>query len=139
MSRRPAPLSVRFSEEEKARLRQLAGDMPVGTYIRNRALDGQAIARRKRKAPLQDSNALGQVLALLGRSRMANNLNQLAKAANLGTLPVDEETHADIRTACVHVRELRDLLLLALGRSLRAESAAPLSRTFNQASREARP
>ncbi|WP_299828281.1 plasmid mobilization relaxosome protein MobC [uncultured Roseobacter sp.] len=39
-----------------------------------------------------------QVLAMLGQSRIANNLNQLAKAANLGTLePLAKKVFTPVR------------------------------------------
>ena len=34
---------------------------------------------------------LAKLLGVLGKSRIANNINQLAKAANSGSLPVNEE------------------------------------------------
>ncbi|MEJ2681299.1 MAG: plasmid mobilization relaxosome protein MobC [Gammaproteobacteria bacterium] len=46
-------------------------------------------ARKKR--PIKDIKALSQVLAELGQSRIANNLNQLAKASNTGSLPVNRD------------------------------------------------
>ena len=71
-----------------------------------------------RRGPIKDGEALGQVLGLLGQSRLSNNLNQLAKAANLGALPVLKETEDDIRAACADVRDMRLLLLRALGQKI---------------------
>ncbi|MGE3992572.1 plasmid mobilization relaxosome protein MobC [Pseudorhodoplanes sp.] len=64
---------------------------------------------------MKDGEPLGRLLALLGQSRIANNLNQLAKAANQGALPVTVEVEADLRAACAEVFEMRLLLLRALG------------------------
>ena len=52
---------------------------------------------------------------MLGQSRIANNLNQLAKMANLGTLPMLPDTERDIRRACADVALMRRELLRALG------------------------
>ncbi|MEZ5801880.1 MAG: plasmid mobilization relaxosome protein MobC [Rhizobiaceae bacterium] len=46
---------------------------------------------------------------------MANNLNQLAKAVNIGVLPVTPETAGEIAEACVAVIAMRGELLRALG------------------------
>ena len=57
----------------------------------------------------------GRVLAALGQSRIASNLNQLAKAVNIGVLPVTPETEADMSEACAAVSAMRADLMRALG------------------------
>ena len=54
--------------------------------------------RRKRRAKrtVEDKKAVAEALALLGQSRVASNLNQLAHHANLGVLIVGEEEKAQI-------------------------------------------
>ncbi len=90
--------------------------MPLGAYIKARALgDGVSFHRRRTYRPVEDKQALARALALLGRSRLSSNLNQLAKAAHLGTLPVSKDTHHRLNAACTEVHELRSLLLHALG------------------------
>jgi hypothetical protein len=133
--RRPAPLSVRFNAFELETLRRRAGSRPISTYVKQAALgDETALARRSAPAPSVDRAMLAQALARLGRSRLANNLNQLAKAVHIGILPVNEFTEADIRSACADVRTMRRMLLLALG--LKAESlpdaASGLSAEFSR-------
>ncbi|WP_420133550.1 plasmid mobilization protein [Rhodopseudomonas sp.] len=135
---RSAPLSVRFSDAEKARLAQLASGQPLGQYIRERVLGSELAPRRAVRAPLKDADALGQALALLGRSRLASNLKQIAKAANQGSLPVTAELEADLRLACSQVFEMRCLLLRALGVHL-VSDAIPLSGAFAQAAEELQP
>ncbi len=112
---RSSPFSVRFTDSERARLRALAGGQPLGRYIRERALAGDVEPRRVRQEPVQDGQVLGQLLGLLGQSRLASNLNQLAKAAHQGSLPVTQEVEAELRAACTAVQEMRALLLRALG------------------------
>ena len=58
---------------------------------------------------------MSKALGLLGQSRMANNLNQLAHHANTGSLLVDEETLSQISEAYEHVIAMRDALIRALG------------------------
>jgi hypothetical protein len=70
---------------------------------------------RRTGLPIQDKEAHARALALLGRSHLSSNLNQIAHAVNTGTLPVTPETEAELFAALRDVRELRRLLLLALG------------------------
>lgn len=115
---RPTPFSLRLSFEERARLEKAAGGLPLGAYIRERLLGEETLPRRARgRNPIKDHEALGKVLGELGRSRIANNLNQLARAANSGSLPVTPETEAALTEACEGLREIRAALFHALGLS----------------------
>lgn len=115
--RAPPPFSLRLTFEERARLERDAGDMPLGAYIRSRLFDQPAGDRpsRKAKRPVKDQQALASVLGELGKSRIANNLNQLAKAANSGSLPLTPETEKSLHEACAGVQWLRMTLMQALG------------------------
>ena len=64
------------------------------------------------------------MLAELGKSRLASNLNQLAKAANTGSLPVSPETEQALVQACEDVRRMRHALPAALIADLVAVIAA---------------
>jgi hypothetical protein len=57
---------------------------------------------------------MAEALALLGQSRIANNLNQLAYQANIGALAIDEDTRGQIDEAYLFVAEMRGLLVKAL-------------------------
>ena len=59
---------------------------------------------------------LAEALALLGQSRIANNLNQLAHQANIGTLVMEDRERAKIDEAYSYILSLRTLLVAALGR-----------------------
>lgn len=113
--KRPAPFSIRLSEEERARLAMEAAGAPLGAYIKAKVLGAPPMRLRRTGLSIQDRTALAQLLALLGKSRLANNLNQLAYAVNIGSLPTTPETEEDLRTALVAVRDMRALLLKALG------------------------
>lgn len=115
--RAPPPFSLRLTFEERARLERDAADMPLGAYIRSRLFDQPAGDRRPRQAkrPVKDHQALANVLGELGKSRIANNLNQLAKAANSGSLLLTSETEKSLQEACAGVQWLRTTLMQALG------------------------
>lgn len=120
--RRLPPFSLRLSTEERARLTDEAAGAPLGAYIKAKVL-GSAVPVRMRRTGLavEDRTALAQVLALLGRSRLSSNLNQLAHLANVGALPITPETEAELNGALSDVRGLRHLLMTALG--LKPEAA----------------
>ena len=90
--------------------------MSLGQYIREQLLGDDAAPRKRRvRTPVKDEEALGRVLAGLGNSRLSQNLNQLARAVNTGSLPVSPEVEADLQDACRSVTEMREALLKALG------------------------
>jgi len=109
-------VTLRFSPDDYETLKQLADGMTLATYIRAKALDNELPRRKHRSsAPIADKQALGQILGLLGQSRIANNLNQLAFHANVGSLVMDDETHTRILESYQHVLFLRKSLISALG------------------------
>jgi hypothetical protein len=111
------PFSIRFTFEERARLDVERGNKSLAAYIRNRLFGKNAGFRKKPgNSPIKDAAALGRVLGALGASRLSSNLNQLAKAVHLGTLPVTPETEADLVEACREIQEIRLDLLRALGK-----------------------
>ena len=58
---------------------------------------------------------ISALLAGLGQSRIPNNLNQLAKAANCGTLETSEHVEKQLEEACAAVLAMREALFIALG------------------------
>ncbi len=111
----PPPFSLRFTFEEKAKLLEEAGDMSLASYVKSRIFDNfRPPTKRRSKRPVKDHVALAQVLALLGKSHIANNINQLAKAANTGSLPVNIETERALMDAAKDVACMRKMLIEAL-------------------------
>lgn len=109
---RPHPFSIRLSAEEKSRLEAEAQGMPLGTYIKAKALNGVPL---KRASAVEDRRSLAQALALLGKTHYANNLNQLAHLANLGALPLTPEVMEELEGTLRLIGEVRALLLKAMG------------------------
>ena len=112
-----SPYSMRFTAEERAWLDQVAGDVPLSDFLRSIIFDETQLSkrRRRRKSPVKDAQILTKVLGELGKSRLANNLNQLAKQANSGSLEVSPDTEKALQQACSDIRLLRHWLMEALG------------------------
>ncbi len=87
----------------------------MGAYVREKLFGEDTVKRRTRRAVVADEVALARVLALMGKSRVANNLNQLAKLANSGSLFVDDEVRGDLNEACRDIQIIRKDLMAALG------------------------
>lgn len=122
--KRPAPFSLRLNQAERAALERAAGSRSLSAYIKSRLFPNGVpescapIASahwHKAGRSVEDHKALAQLLALLGASRLSQNVNQLAKAANCGTLGVAEDVETDLRAACTEIAAMRHLLLVALG------------------------
>ncbi|MFW8637488.1 MULTISPECIES: hypothetical protein [Rhodobacterales] len=108
--------SLRLTFEERSRLEEAANGVPLGAYIRTVLFGGDLKKiRRRSMEPVKDHAVLARALAALGQSRLSSNLNQLARAANTGTLPVHPDTEAEIVRACEDISKLRADFLNALG------------------------
>lgn len=114
--KRSAPFSLRLSPEERARLAIEAAGAPLSAYIKAKVLGSDASGPIRRSGrTVEDRQALAKALALLGKSHLSANLNQIARAVNMGTLPVTPETEQELYAALRDVRELRRLLIAGLG------------------------
>ncbi|MDF2368877.1 hypothetical protein [Sneathiella sp.] len=117
--KRPSPLSLRLSEEERAQLQHDAGSLAVGTYIRKK-LFGDDIRlgkshRRKHRRPSMDHEQIAKFLGILGQSELGPSLIAIAMAAETGSLPVSPELTDELHQACDNVRTMRSVLIRALG------------------------
>ena len=112
---KPAPFSLRLTQEERAYLEQLAGTQPLGAYIRGRLLGDRATSRRKLRKPMIDDKMAAALLGELQHSHIPANLNQIAKAANNGTFDLRDDTQLQLQYACAAVIAMREALFIALG------------------------
>lgn len=114
--RRAPPYSLRLSQADRERLERDSRGMSLASYIRWRLFAPDSPPPRQRgKVPVKDQQALSGLLAHLGKSQLANNLNQLARAANSGSLPVGPDVEAALLRAAAEVTAMRALLIEALG------------------------
>lgn len=109
-AKRPSPLSLRLSADERARLERMADGQPLGSFIKTRLF-----SERRKTAAHPSRVEIAQALALLGQSEVAPALRSMAKDAERGALPLDPETQASIRAACADIAVIKSLLMKALG------------------------
>lgn len=111
------PFSLGLYDEERAHIERDAGTLPLGVYIRGKLLDGSEPKRSPRRShrPTVDHAALAQLLGTFGQSEVFRSLLALSLAAQSGALPVDEELTDKLSAACDDVREMRRILITALG------------------------
>lgn len=119
-AKRAAPFSIRLSESERVRLTAEAGGIPLGAFIKAKAL-GDALPARRSGLAVEDRKALAKVLALLGGTRLSSHIGEMAKLASTGSLPITPETLCELNACLEEIKALRALLMQALG--LRAEHA----------------
>ncbi len=90
-------ISVRVTPQERDMLSELAGKQTLSAYVRQRLLGDGAEPRTKQvRLVSADHTLLTQILAQLGASRMASNLNQIAKAIHMGEVILSSEQEAKI-------------------------------------------
>lgn len=112
----PSPITLRLTDEERAMLMDLAAGISVSAYIRKCVFGNDAAPRKVcARVPIKDELALARVLGMLGASRIANNLNQIAYHANVGSLVIDEQCTKEIHEAYGHIVSMRGDLINALG------------------------
>ncbi len=111
----PPPFSLRLSNREREELKELADGEPLGRFIRDAIFKHEQRPPRNRKPSVADREALSKLLGMFGRSRIANNINQLAKAANSGSLPVNHDVIQGLNDAVENIKWIRDTLITALG------------------------
>jgi hypothetical protein len=117
----PPPFSIRFTDEERAQLNRDAGALSLAAYMRLKLFADCENRPKTRKPtrkiahPSAELAVLGHMLGGLGKSRLASNLNQIAKAANMGALPVTPELEAELSEACAAILDMRQRLILAMG------------------------
>jgi len=77
--KRPSPISLRLSEEEKTELNKRATGMPINAYIKSCLFRGSACKPKiSGSALVRDRKALSQAIGLLGQSEIARNLSQIS-------------------------------------------------------------
>ena len=112
------PFCMRLSVEERERLDTLAGDMPLGSYVRSRLFDTPSPRSRKVRRFDVDQSMLKKLLRELGRQHISSRLHLIMNAIDDGDLEIDEELEVELRFLCSDLRHLRRNIRKALGDEL---------------------
>jgi predicted RNA-binding protein YlxR (DUF448 family) len=111
--------SIRFTQQEIEEIDAHAVHEGVSrsAYIRKCCITNNPSPRRRVKAsPVSNQKSLSKVLGLLGASRLASNINQIAHAINSGRVIVlSPDMEAVIRECRDHLKAIKDALYHALG------------------------
>ncbi len=115
----PAPFSMRFTEDERKSLKLAAAGRPLAAYIRwlifKEDMPEMPKKRTRGETASKDHKQLAKLLGALGQSRIANNINQLAKAANSGSLPVNAEIIKSLQDSVAAIKWMRETLIKGMG------------------------
>ncbi len=110
----PAPFSLRLSTQEREDITKLADGQPLGQFIRDAILKHGKRPAPRRTPHIHEIKLLAELLGALGQSRIASNINQLAKAANSGSLPVNDEVLQGLKDAVSAIQWMRTCLIKAM-------------------------
>lgn len=109
-------LTLRLSEEERARLEQDAAGTTLSAYARSKLFEGaKPLRRRAPAASVEDRAALTRALAMLGRSTEVAALKAMTKAVSDGRVQVSPDTERALLEACATIDAIRKELIAALG------------------------
>ena len=115
----PPPFSMRFTDDEREALELAAAGRPLAAYIRWLIFKEDMPAMPKRRTRGESASPehkeLAKLLGALGKSRIASNINQLAKAANSGSLPVNKEIINALNESVAAIQWMRESLIKAMG------------------------
>lgn len=112
-------LSVRLTEAEREHLLTRAGGRTLSEYVKQTLFDGPLEGSRGGGIALANRTLLAHLLATLGGSHLAPNLERLAGQAEAGTLFADDDTTRRLRSACDDVRLMHNALMRGLGMKTR--------------------
>lgn len=115
----PAPFSMRFTDDERKSLKLAAAGRPLAAYIRwlifKEDMPEMPKKRTRGESANIDHKQLAKLLGALGKSRISQNINQLAKAANSGSLPVNAEIIKSLQDSVAAIQWMRETLIKGMG------------------------
>lgn len=114
-----SPYSIRLTVQQRAFIKEQsqAAKMSESDWIRTVLFTDAALVTPKQKSAVKRASDrdISQVIYLLGQSRIPNNLNQIAKGINMGTLIVTPDTERHLDEAYRMVLWIRQTLIHQLG------------------------
>lgn len=122
--KRPVPLSIRLSVAERADLERRAAGASLSSFVKDALFSTGSNSVRNDGVQVANRVLLAHILAALGASNIAPNLDRLRRSAEWGELDGDEATIRDLRQACDDIRVMHNALMRGLG----LKEAAPSRR-----------
>jgi len=113
-----ATLTIRLATIERTRLDSQAKILGISTAKYVRLLIADEAVQRKLAVILERRNRqadYAQILIALGKSRIANNLNQIAYAINSGSFMLTPDVVSQINEAYFAILEMKETLLKMQG------------------------
>ena len=109
-------VTLRFTEEEYAKLVQAADGVSLSAYVRGKLFgENVSLHKTRSRVPVVNQQVLAQILGKLGQSGISDSLTQIAYEARCGSLLLDEQTEQEIKLACAQIAWIRVRLIEALG------------------------
>ncbi len=121
----PAAFSVRLTERERAELTKLANGQPLGQFIKDTILQNSTRSPPSSKPGIQNQKVLAMLPGTLRQFHIASNINQLAKAVNSDSLPINEGGLQNLHNAVAAIRWMRDNLIEEMGLKPQVQQPPP--------------
>lgn len=113
--KRTPPVSIRFSDDERALLEPHAGNKALSTYVREYVVRTHQGKRKSPSRGVSDPVIAAQLLSALGRSEIPALLRQTLEAVDSGQLMLTGDTERQLRQANENIDLMRLLLVQSLG------------------------
>lgn len=115
-AKRAAPVSIRFTPDEKQSLEAAAAGEALGPYIKRCVLKQHRIKRKPQpKAQTHQQETIARTLRRLGHSGIYGVLHSLILAVEEQRLKLGDSQEDDLRHAALEVIAMRNDLVTALG------------------------
>lgn len=115
--KRPAPLSLRLSPDEREQLEHMAGNIPISTYIKGRlfAANDNTPPDMHDYTPVTEKQLLAKILGMLARMEIFLTIKGLLKIMESGQATLKPETEDALQAACNDISAIRRDLIKAQG------------------------
>lgn len=115
--KRPSPLSIRLTDNERSELKRLAGGKSLAGYVRQRLFENSNAVKtpKTRKPSILDHKSLARVLRALGAADAIKTIGDLRIAYDENMLLLSEEAEIAVLHACRNINSMRQDLISALG------------------------
>ena len=112
----PPPVSIRFTQEQRGKLEEMAAGVALSTYIKAVLFDDGKTPRKSRNSnPIKDYQKLAMALGMLGKLDTLTKLTDFMDAVEQERMNVPANVQQEVMHACADIRLIRCYLITALG------------------------